>query len=114
MATVYRAVDLRHDRVVAIKVMNPDFAETVGRDRFLREIRVTAGLSHPHILALSGSGDVGVQPTLLLLKRRLAERPASGCARGDLRVPSTSRRPGVRRSAADLPALGRRKRLRPL
>jgi len=59
MATVYRAVDLRHDRVVAIKVMNPDFAETVGRDRFLREIRVTAGLSHPHILALHDSGDVG-------------------------------------------------------
>jgi len=57
MATVYRAVDLRHDRVVAIKVMNPDFAETVGRDRFLREIRVTAGLSHPHILALYDSGD---------------------------------------------------------
>lgn len=59
MATVYRAVDLRHDRVVAIKVMNPDWAETVGRDRFLREIRVTAGLSHPHILALHDSGDVG-------------------------------------------------------
>ena len=58
MATVYRAVDLRHDRVVAIKVMNPTFAETVGRDRFLREIRVTAGLSHPHILALHDSGDV--------------------------------------------------------
>jgi len=58
MATVYRAVDLRHDRVVAIKVMNPEFAETVGRDRFLREIRVTAGLSHPHILALHDSGDV--------------------------------------------------------
>ena len=58
MATVYRAVDLRHDRVVAIKVMNPDFAQTVGRDRFLREIRVTAGLSHPHILALHDSGDV--------------------------------------------------------
>jgi serine/threonine protein kinase/Tfp pilus assembly protein PilF len=58
MATVYRAVDLRHDRVVAIKVMNPDFAETVGRDRFLREIRVTAGLSHPHILALHDSGDI--------------------------------------------------------
>jgi serine/threonine-protein kinase len=58
MATVYRAVDLRHDRIVAIKVMNPDFAETVGRDRFLHEIRVTAGLTHPHILALYDSGDV--------------------------------------------------------
>jgi len=57
MATVYRAADLRHDRVVAIKVMNPDFADTVGRDRFLREIRVTAGLTHPHILALYDSGE---------------------------------------------------------
>jgi Tfp pilus assembly protein PilF/tRNA A-37 threonylcarbamoyl transferase component Bud32 len=58
MATVYRAVDLRHERVVAIKVMNPDFAATVGRDRFLREIRVTAGLTHPHIIALYDSGTV--------------------------------------------------------
>src|SRR5215218_9444153 len=57
MATVYRAIDLRHERVVAIKVMNPEFAETVGRDRLLREIRVTAGLTHPHILPLFDSGD---------------------------------------------------------
>src|SRR5262245_53943538 len=59
MATVYRAVDLRHDRVVAIKVMNPEYAESIGRDRFLREIRVTAGLSHPHLLALYDSGEIG-------------------------------------------------------
>jgi serine/threonine protein kinase len=58
MATVYRAVDLRHDRLVAIKVMNPEFVESVGRDRFLREIRVTAGLSHPHLLALYDSGAI--------------------------------------------------------
>ncbi len=57
MATVYRAVDLRHERIVAVKVMNPEFAETVGRDRFLREIRVTAGLTHPHVLPLYDSGD---------------------------------------------------------
>ena len=57
MATVYRAADLRHDRVVAIKVMNPEFADPVGRDRFLREIRVTAGLTHPHILVLYDSGE---------------------------------------------------------
>jgi serine/threonine protein kinase len=59
MATVYRATDLRHDRVVAIKVMNPEYAASVGRERFLREIRVTAGLSHPHLLALYDSGEVG-------------------------------------------------------
>jgi serine/threonine protein kinase len=58
MAAVYRATDLRHDRVVAIKVMNVEFTETVGRERFLREIRVTAGLTHPHILPLYDSGDV--------------------------------------------------------
>ena len=59
MATVYRATDLRHDRIVAIKVMNPEYAASVGRERFLREIRVTAGLSHPHLLALYDSGEVG-------------------------------------------------------
>jgi tRNA A-37 threonylcarbamoyl transferase component Bud32/Tfp pilus assembly protein PilF len=83
MATVYRAVDLRHDRVVAIKVMNPDFAETVGRDRFLREIRVTASLTHPHILALHDSGEAGgllfyVMPFVdgLSLRQRLgAQQP---------------------------------------
>ena len=82
MATVYRAVDLRHERVVAIKVMNPDFAATVGRDRFLREIRVTAGLSHPHILALYDSGDADgllfyVMPFVegISLRQRLTAQP---------------------------------------
>src|SRR6478609_6411906 len=82
MATVYRAVDLRHDRVVAIKVMNPDFTETVGRDRFLREIRVTARLSHPHILALYDSGDADgllfyVMPFVdgVSLRERLGTQP---------------------------------------
>jgi serine/threonine protein kinase len=59
MAAVYRATDLRHDRTVAIKVMNPEYAASVGRERFLREIRVTAGLSHPHLLALYDSGEIG-------------------------------------------------------
>jgi serine/threonine-protein kinase len=59
MATVYRATDLRHGRTVAIKVMNPEYAASVGRERFLREIRVTAGLSHPHLLALYDSGEIG-------------------------------------------------------
>ncbi|MGD2122873.1 MAG: AarF/UbiB family protein, partial [Gemmatimonadota bacterium] len=52
MATVYRAHDLKHDRTVAIKVLRPDLAEAIGADRFLREIRTTANLSHPHILPL--------------------------------------------------------------
>jgi serine/threonine protein kinase len=59
MAEVYRATDLRHGRTVAIKVMNLEYAASVGRERFLREIRVTAGLSHPHLLALYDSGEIG-------------------------------------------------------
>jgi TolB-like protein/tRNA A-37 threonylcarbamoyl transferase component Bud32/Flp pilus assembly protein TadD len=56
MATVYRAHDLRHDRPVAIKVLRPELAATLGPDRFLQEIRITAGLDHPHILPLLDSG----------------------------------------------------------
>jgi tRNA A-37 threonylcarbamoyl transferase component Bud32/tetratricopeptide (TPR) repeat protein len=57
MATVYQARDLKHDRTVAIKVLRPDLAEAIGTDRFLREIRTTANLSHPHILPLFDSGE---------------------------------------------------------
>ncbi len=56
MATVYRARDLRHDRVVALKVLRPELAQTLGPERFLREIKIAAGLSHPNILALYDSG----------------------------------------------------------
>jgi serine/threonine-protein kinase len=58
MATVYRAIDQKHERAVAIKVLHPDLAASVGADRFLREIKLTARLNHPHILALLDSGDV--------------------------------------------------------
>ena len=57
MATVYLARDLRHDRDVAIKVLKPELAESLGRQRFLREIRLAAGLNHPHILPLYDSGE---------------------------------------------------------
>lgn len=56
MATVYAAHDLRHDREVAIKVLQPDVAALVGGERFLEEIRTTARLSHPNILPLFDSG----------------------------------------------------------
>ena len=59
MATVYLATDLRHDRKVAIKVMLPELAESLGGERFLREIRIAAQLSHPHIVGLLDSGQVG-------------------------------------------------------
>ncbi|MBI3983445.1 MAG: protein kinase, partial [Gemmatimonadetes bacterium] len=52
MATVYLAHDLKHDRPVAIKILRPDLAASLGADRFLREIKLTAKLNHPHILPL--------------------------------------------------------------
>ncbi|MFL5520665.1 MAG: protein kinase domain-containing protein, partial [Gemmatimonadales bacterium] len=58
MATVWLAEDLKLERKVALKVLRPDIAALLGADRFLREIRVTAGLDHPHILALLDSGNV--------------------------------------------------------
>ena len=60
-ATVYLAHDLRHDRPVALKVVHPDVSASVGSERFLREIRFVARLSHPHILPLFDSGDADGQ-----------------------------------------------------
>src|SRR5688500_12445452 len=57
MATVYLAHDLRHDRPVAVKVLNPEHAAWLGAERFLAEIRTTARLQHPHILPLLDSGN---------------------------------------------------------
>ena len=56
MATVYLAKDLKHGRQVAIKVLRPELAAALGAERFLREIKITAGLNHPHILTLLDSG----------------------------------------------------------
>jgi hypothetical protein len=58
MATVYLAHDVRHDRKVALKVLRPELAAVIGADRFLKEIKVTANLQHPHILGLIDSGEV--------------------------------------------------------
>jgi eukaryotic-like serine/threonine-protein kinase len=57
MATVYLARDLRHDRPVALKVLDPGLSASLGPERFLREIRTTARLEHPHILPLLDSGE---------------------------------------------------------
>lgn len=57
MATVYLARDLKHEREVAVKVLRAELAAAVGSDRFLREIRITAQLNHPHILPLLDSGE---------------------------------------------------------
>jgi Tol biopolymer transport system component len=57
MATVYLAEDLRHQRKVAVKVLRPDLAASLGSERFFREIQVAARLQHPHILPLLDSGE---------------------------------------------------------
>jgi tRNA A-37 threonylcarbamoyl transferase component Bud32/TolB-like protein/tetratricopeptide (TPR) repeat protein len=57
MATVYLARDLKHERRVALKVLHPELARVLGPERFLREIKVTAQLHHPHILPLYDSGE---------------------------------------------------------
>ncbi|MFI5235147.1 MAG: protein kinase [Gemmatimonadales bacterium] len=57
MATVYLAEDLKHRRKVAVKVLRPDLAASLGAERFLREIQVAARLQHPHILPLHDSGE---------------------------------------------------------
>jgi serine/threonine-protein kinase len=57
MATVYLARDLKHDRPVALKVLHPELAATLGPERFIREIRLVARLQHPHILTVFDSGE---------------------------------------------------------
>jgi serine/threonine-protein kinase len=56
MATVWLAHDLKHERLVAVKVLRPELSAVLGGERFLQEIRVTAHLQHPHILPLFDSG----------------------------------------------------------
>jgi serine/threonine-protein kinase len=57
MATVYLATDAKHRRQVAVKVMRPDLAATLGAERFLREVEIAAQLNHPNILPVHDSGD---------------------------------------------------------
>jgi serine/threonine-protein kinase len=59
MATVYLARDIRHDRRVALKVLRPELSAILGAERFVKEIRTTANLQHPHILPLHDSGEAG-------------------------------------------------------
>jgi serine/threonine-protein kinase len=57
MATVYLATDVKHERLVALKVLKPELAAVLGPDRFLHEVKTTAQLTHPHILPLHDSGN---------------------------------------------------------
>jgi serine/threonine-protein kinase len=57
MAVVYLARDLRHERAVAVKVLRPEISAEIGAERFLREIKMAAGLTHNHILPVFDSGE---------------------------------------------------------
>ena len=91
MATVYLAEDLRHHRKVAVKVLRPELAASIGPERFMREIEVAARLQHPHILPLHDSGEADgflyyVMPYVegVSLRERLAQQ-------GELPVPDAVR-----------------------
>ena len=95
MAVVYQAHDLRYDRVVALKVLQPHLSEALGTERFLREIGVVARLQHPHLLPLYDSGEADgllYYVTPYLQDGSLA-RPARA-AKGGCRWPGRSGSPG--------------------
>ena len=87
MATVYLARDLRHGREVAVKVLRPDLAATVGSERFLREIEIAAKLNHPHILPLLDSGTAEEPPSAFLYY--VMPYVAGGSLRGQLKQNGT-------------------------
>ncbi|HEU5185673.1 MAG TPA: protein kinase [Gemmatimonadaceae bacterium] len=81
-AIVYLACDLRHHRSVALKVFQPDLADSIGAQRFLQEIETVARLRHPHILPLYDSGEVNGVPYFVMpyvegesLRARLERAP---------------------------------------
>jgi serine/threonine protein kinase len=107
-ATVYLADDMKHRRKVAIKVFDPQLAAVVGSDRFLREIELTAGLTHPHILPLYDSGAANgvlyyVMPYIqgeslsdcLARQRRLPVEDAMRIARGVADALAFAHRKGI-------------------
>ena len=63
MAVVYRALDLRLGRLVALKVLAPHLGEDEAfRQRFMRESRAAAGVDHPHIVPVFEAGEAGGRP----------------------------------------------------
>jgi DNA-binding SARP family transcriptional activator/tRNA A-37 threonylcarbamoyl transferase component Bud32 len=62
MATVFLAHELKHDRKVALKALQDDLSQSIGVDRFLREIRIEASLEHTNVVPLYESGDADGTP----------------------------------------------------
>src|SRR5213594_364478 len=58
MGTVYRAVDTKLNRPVAIKFLAGDLADAPARRRFQREAQMASSLNHPHILTVYDAGEV--------------------------------------------------------
>jgi serine/threonine protein kinase len=88
MAMVYLAHDLRHDRPVALKVLRPELAASLGPERFLQEIRIAARLQEGRLAALTGdrSGAVRAYRPYLALRSdsEPALRPAIEAVRAEL------------------------------
>src|SRR5437667_10811394 len=91
MATVYLAEDPKHHRRVAVKVLRPELAATLGAERFTREIDTAAQVQHPHILQLLDSGEAGGFPSYVMPyvegqspRRRLAHQ-------GELPIPDVAK-----------------------
>jgi eukaryotic-like serine/threonine-protein kinase len=111
MAIVYLARDLRHDRPVALKVLLPSLARSLGAERFLREIRTAARLQHPHVLSVHDSGDADGQLRFTMpyveretLRRRLereGQLPLADALRISPRPQPFSRSHGLRASIAE-------------
>ena len=93
MAIVYLAQDLKHRRQVAIKVLRPELAAALGRDRFLREVTTTANLRHPHILPLFDSGEAD---EFLFYVMPLVEGESLPRANGAREAAAARRRPADR------------------
>ena len=92
MATVYLAEDLKHHRKVAVKVLRPELAATLGPERFPREIEIAARLQHPHILPPARLRRGRRLPLLrdAVRRGRVAARPARP-RQGELPVPEAVR-----------------------
>jgi serine/threonine-protein kinase len=78
MGTVYRALDTKLNRTVAIKFLSDDFADPAARRRFQREAQTASSLNHPHILTVLDAGEIDGRQ--YLVTSSTAARSETGCA----------------------------------